>query len=231
MIKDKAPRTIVPKFVDISHHNTGSLPGGRIDFKALRAAGVLGVVHKATQGTKYPDKTYHERRVQALDAGLLWGLYHFPNNLTSGPDQVDYCLNYAKPDANTATFLDAEEDTTDHKTMTEANARTFMDAMMAATKRKPGLYSGNWARENITPSGYAYWGQFRLWLCQYNAARTYYWQEAWAQPWAIQYTDGDRQRSPGPWMLPGFDPHTKLDINSYWGTDDELRSSWAGEAV
>ena len=53
--------------VDLSHHNAN------VDFKKLRAGGIVGVIHKATQGTGFVDKKYEERRQIALDEGLLWG--------------------------------------------------------------------------------------------------------------------------------------------------------------
>ena len=57
--------------VDLSHHN------GDVEFPRAKAAGVVGVIHKATQGTKFVDPTYAKNRKAATDIGLLWGAYHF----------------------------------------------------------------------------------------------------------------------------------------------------------
>ena len=46
-------------------------------FETVKAAGIAGIIHKATQGLSFQDPTYHDRRTQALAAGLLWGAYHF----------------------------------------------------------------------------------------------------------------------------------------------------------
>ena len=54
--------------IDLSHHNNN------VDFAKVVAAGVLGVIHKATQGTTTVDPLYAQRRGEALAAGLLWGV-------------------------------------------------------------------------------------------------------------------------------------------------------------
>ena len=49
----------------------------RRKFDSKLTTGIVGVIHKATQGTTYVDETYASRRVEALACGLLWGAYHF----------------------------------------------------------------------------------------------------------------------------------------------------------
>lgn len=51
--------------VDISHHN------GHPDFAQAAASGIVGVIHKATQGLTFQDSMYTTNRQKALDAGLL----------------------------------------------------------------------------------------------------------------------------------------------------------------
>ena len=46
------------------------------DFAALAGAGIFGVIQRASQGIAYIDPTYHQRRVAAQNAGLLWGAMH-----------------------------------------------------------------------------------------------------------------------------------------------------------
>ena len=57
--------------IDISHHNANP------DFSRAAADGIVGVIHKATQGLTFTDSAYLTSRKKALDAGLLWGAYHF----------------------------------------------------------------------------------------------------------------------------------------------------------
>ncbi len=71
--------------IDISHHNSKSL-----NFKQAKADGILGVIHKASQGTTGPDPMFRTNRKKVHDAGLLWGAYHF----ASGSDGVQQAVNF-----------------------------------------------------------------------------------------------------------------------------------------
>lgn len=42
--------------VDLSYQNKN------VDFKLVKEDGILGIIHKATEGLKYVDSTYAERR-------------------------------------------------------------------------------------------------------------------------------------------------------------------------
>jgi GH25 family lysozyme M1 (1,4-beta-N-acetylmuramidase) len=91
----------VPRVVDLYH-------GDKVnDFAPAAAAGVWGVIHKATQGVLMADSLYKTRRDLAKKAGLLWGAYHF----NSGDDvnaQVERFMKNAQPDDNTLMVLDYE---------------------------------------------------------------------------------------------------------------------------
>ena len=217
---------IVPKFVDVSHHNVGALPNGDIDFVALKAGGIDGVVIKATQGTRFRDKVYPRWRDQARDAGLRVGTYHFGDAGSSPEDQADFYLGYAQPADDEACWLDLEPDTTTKKDMTLAMAQAFCEAVDAATGRRCGLYSGPTIKEKlIGPS--EFWSSRRLWLAHYNT--NIKWPDAWPYVWGHQYTDGTG--GPEPRTVPGFKRGTNIDINSYLGTDEEFEAEWAGAAI
>src|SRR5258708_7532575 len=47
------------------------------DFAAVRRSGILGVIHKVSEGGDWFDPAYAQRRHQAETAGLFWGGYHF----------------------------------------------------------------------------------------------------------------------------------------------------------
>ena len=65
------PVSINPLVVDLSHHNDVA------DFGKVKAAGYAGIIHKATEAIGFVDKMYAIRRGHAMNAGLLWGAYHF----------------------------------------------------------------------------------------------------------------------------------------------------------
>jgi lysozyme len=92
---------INPLVVDLSHHNDVA------DFGAVKAAGIAGIIHKATESIGFTDKLYADRRGRALGVGLLWGAYHFlrPGSIAA---QVDFFLKVATPDNTTLLALDHE---------------------------------------------------------------------------------------------------------------------------
>jgi GH25 family lysozyme M1 (1,4-beta-N-acetylmuramidase) len=106
------PLAINPLVVDLSHHNDVA------DFGKVKAAGYAGIIHKATEATGFVDKMYALRRGQAMNAGLLWGTYHFLR-LVSIPAQVDFFLKIAAPDNTTLLALDHEDE---RVTLVDANS-------------------------------------------------------------------------------------------------------------
>src|SRR5258708_38227009 len=127
--------------IDLSHHQE------IVDFKKIREDGIVGVIHKATEGLTFVDKMYAERRDQAQDAGLLWGAYHFGVG-ADGSDQADFFLSRAKPDSDTLVVLDYETNLTG-PTMTLNQTRAFVEHVEEITRRKPGLYSGHLNKEHL----------------------------------------------------------------------------------
>jgi len=127
--------------IDVSHHQ------GSIDFHRVAAAGVVGVIHKATAGTTWIDKMYPTNRVKAQDAGLLWGAYHWgsgePNTIAQ---QAAHFIEYARPDAKTLMALDYEPNVSGgHRLgpdMTAAQAIVFATDVQHALGRWPLLYTG-----------------------------------------------------------------------------------------
>jgi len=78
--------------VDLSHHN------GNVDLNQAQAAGIVGVIHNATQGTSFVDPMYQTNRAKAQQAGLLWGAYHFGVG-ADGVEQADFFLKTVQPGA------------------------------------------------------------------------------------------------------------------------------------
>src|SRR3569623_1581891 len=67
--------------IDISHLSYVT------DFNLMRRhSGILGIIHKASEGGDWVDQTYAERRPPAEAAGLLWGAYHYGSHQNSGTE-------------------------------------------------------------------------------------------------------------------------------------------------
>lgn len=204
---------INPKVVDISHYDNVH-PGGFVD---LRKAGYLGVINKATQGSGMTDKTFALRRSAAREAGLLYGAYHY---LTKGnvADQVTHFLDVVGTTDGIELALDHED-----KTVDLGSARAFCERIHEAAGRWPLLYSGFLIKQQLGNKKDPFWSKIRLWLSHYNANPK--WPAAWDKPWLWQFT-GDGV-GPSPHTVPGITIDGGMDINSWAGTDDELKAQWA----
>jgi len=201
---------INPKVVDLSHHNTPA------SFDDAYKVGIRGIIHKATQGLSYSDPTYYRRKDNALKAGMLWGAYHFADD-TDPRKQWDNFYKFVKPDDKTIMALDYEPN--GNHTMNLENARKFLIAAEEALGRKAVLYSGNLIKETLKKPD-AFFNAHPLWLAQY--ATQYELPVGWTKYWIRQFT-GDGS---------GANPHEVaglgkgLDINTYAGSDDDLRRDW-----
>lgn len=201
--------------VDISHYNTN------VDFVKLKAAGILGVIHKASQGVGTCDPTYDEHRIGAVKAGLLWGAYHFG----TGNDGVEQAVNFleaihADVGATINTLLALDFEPNPHgPSMTLEQARSFVAHVQGITGRWPGFYSGHYIKEVLGNNYDLVLSNCWLWLAQYGptAVLPHNWP-AWTL-W--QYTDG--AIGPEPHEIPGVG---RFDRSLFNGTADELRAFW-----
>src|SRR5438552_16830899 len=64
----------------------------RLDLVAMTNEGIVGVIHEATYPRLERDARYYERQRAALEAGLLWGAYHFGDG-TNPIGQADHFMN------------------------------------------------------------------------------------------------------------------------------------------
>jgi GH25 family lysozyme M1 (1,4-beta-N-acetylmuramidase) len=195
---------MTPNVIDIYHGNSVH------DFVAVKAAGIVGVIHKCTQGAGYADPLYATRRKAAIAAGLLWGAYSF-NTGESVSAQIEQFFSHAEPDANTLMALDFEDNP--HSEMSLDQARAFLTQGAAKLGRKMVIYSGNRVKDLLGGKIDSFLGSHRLWLAQYGpVARV---QQSWSKQWLWQYSETGR--------LPGTDG--TLDFNYYDGAD--IVTEWA----
>jgi lysozyme len=208
---------INPKVVDISHYDDVEFVEGRwVGFEKLKAAGYIGVINKATQGRGMIDISYSRRRLGAINAGLVWGAYHFLD-ATDPIEQAAHFLDFASPDDNTLLALDHET-----RGVPLGSARIFLETVHRSVGRWPWLYSGFLIKDQIGNEIDPFWRQIQLWLSHYSSKPT--WPPCWEKPTLWQFT-GDGI-GPGPHEAPGIFIQGGCDINSWDGTDDELRAAW-----
>jgi lysozyme len=206
----------VPLVVDIYHGD------GVISFDQAYAAGLRGVIHKATTGATGTDDAYATRRGLATRAGLLWGAFHW-GTAALVTDQVENFLQWAKPDKDTLVALDFERD--DGNQMTLDGAREFLGLISDKLNRKAVLYSGDTVKTALGKKNDPFFGSHRLWLAQYGSSPSV--QRSWKNYWLWQYTDGSL--GPGRKAVPGLsgDRMHRLDCDFFPGTGGDLQAQWA----
>lgn len=207
-----------PLVVDLSAYQPN------VDFHKMAAAGIIGCIHKATQGRRWVDSWYAKHRSAALAAGMLWGAYHFFDFTGTPAEQADHFLAVADADKDTLVCLDWENVPPSNMEPTSAQAKAFLMEIEAKLGRKALLYGGNVPKEQIRGVD-AYFASHRLWLCQYASHFTT--QASWKnQPWLWQ-NNGDSY-GPGPHHLPGYPG--LCDNSCIVGdmTVERLKTEWAG---
>ena len=176
--------------VDLSHHN------GAVNLAAAKQAGLLGIIHKATQGLNFVDPLFHTNVATALNLGLLVGAYHFGDG-TDADAQAAHFLATVQP--GMLLILDLETNTAG-PSMSLAQARTFVTHVQQKTGRWPGLYSGDYIKAALGASHDPILANCWFWLAQYNAHPSIpgNWN-AWTM-W--QYTNGKSGNQP--YEMPGI---------------------------
>lgn len=203
------PILLKPDVVDLSVHNDVA------DFNAVRASGIKGIIHKATEGTGFVDKRYAARRQAARDAGLLWGAYHFAT-AANAASQAKHYLKTSQWDERTLLCLDWEP--YGANTMSLASAKEFLRIVYEETGQRPVIYSGNLIKEK--GNGDPFLTKHRLWLAQYS--KTPQLPRGFSNYWLWQYS-GDGWGGHG--TVPGITTRG-IDVNTFAGSD--LAAEWAG---
>ncbi|HKW18064.1 MAG TPA: glycoside hydrolase family 25 protein [Terriglobales bacterium] len=197
--------------VDLSHHNQG------LDFGQIKTAGILGIIHKATQGTTYLDPSYGKHKAAALDQGLLWGAYAFGTG-ADVVEQAQHFLDAVEPDNQTLLALDIEANP-QGPSMNLEEARGFVTHIKEATSNWPVLYSGYYIKQLLGSTLDPVLAHCPLWLSQYGPTPVV--PVNW-QTWTLwQYTDG--AAGPEPHEVAGAG---LCDRNFYNGEIADLTANW-----
>src|SRR5438093_3849649 len=132
--------------VNLSHYDMM-----RPDFTTMRRQGIVGVIHEATYPPFVRDPKYLDRQTGALQAGLLWGAYHYGNG--SDPiRQADHFLSVVssswtranpalRPSTGVLLVLDFEKN--GHYpggTMRDDHAVSFVESVLNRTSVFLGFY-------------------------------------------------------------------------------------------
>jgi lysozyme len=201
--------------IDLSHFNNVT------SFQNVKEAGIVGVIHKATQGLTGVDGTYGTRKPTALAAGLLWGAYHFGVN-ANAQKQADHFLDVVQPGPSDLMVLDFEPNAHDG-TMTLAQAEAFVQRIFQQTGRFPGLYSGQaFLKEQLGTTKNDTLANCFLWVARYADQAPQVPTATWKTFTLWQYTDGNL--GPQPHRVNGI--ATGCDRDKFNGDEAGLRQLW-----
>jgi lysozyme len=199
-----------PRVIDLSHHN--SIPR---DLTAAAAAGIIGVIHKMTEGSSYVDDHAEARFYLAGQAGMRWGLYHFlrPGDMEQQAQHfIDAAQDAGVIDRDTLLAADHEDPKVSYDDLMD-----FLIAVENITGRIPKIYSGHVIKDQCGSSS-PYPNKYPLWLANYASSPTL--PHGCQKYYLWQYTDQG--------SIAGVTPPTDLNQIQPGVTDAEFMAMWSG---
>jgi lysozyme len=228
------------RVVNLSHYDMM-----RPDFATMKRQGIVGVIHEATYPPFTRDSKYLDRQMGALQAGLLWGAYHYAN-ATDPIRQADHFLSVVssawaqanpaiRPDAGVLLVLDFEKN--GHYpggTMRADQAVAFVERIRQRTGVYPGIYSGEYHLGQVLNSSRVTNAQRRtlancwLWIANYSK------QPRATAPWSYwalwQYCGDGKCRLPRSAYPISIANIRKAELNIFRGSRSDLEDFWQERA-
>jgi lysozyme len=226
--------------VNLSHYDMM-----RPDFTTMKRQGIVGVIHEATYPPFVRDPKYLDRQMGALQAGLLWGAYHYANG--SDPiRQADHFLSVVssswaqanpavRPSAGVLLVLDFEKN--GHYpggTMRADQAVAFVERIRSRTGVYPGIYSGEYHlaqvlnSARVTPAQRKTLTNCWLWVANYSK------EPRATAPWSYwalwQYCGDGKCRLPRSAYPISIANIRKAELNVFRGSRSDLAEFWQRRA-
>jgi lysozyme len=213
------------------------------DFVGMKNEGIVGVIHEATYPRFERDAKYYEREIAAVEAGVLWGAYHFAD-ATDPIRQADHFLSVvaaARPPIHTEDVeqprhgvllvLDFEKNHYRGGTMTVAQAVSFVQRIKERTGKYPGLYCSEYRLRRVlygpgaTATHRAILRNCWLWIANYH------YEPRATAPWSDwhlwQYTgDGKCDLRPRGSFPKSVANIRKAERNIFRGDNTALQTFW-----
>lgn len=194
----------IPVCIDISHHQ------GYPDFDQVRASGVLGVIHKATEGSNFIDDARAENLANAKRAGLGIATYHWlkPGDARS---QIEFYLSVVDPEQGERVVIDYEEDGCTLHMLKEA-VQALLDY---GSDLQISVYSGHLLKEQLGDNVDDFLAEHTdLWLAQYASESSISWPSGTYPQWSLwQYSETGE--------VPGIDD-SYVDLDNFNGSAAEF---------
>lgn len=192
------------KCIDVSHHQ------GAIDWDAVAGAGVVAMIHKATEGSSFVDDKCARNFEAATEAGIACCTYHWLSPGSNVAAQINHYLATIDPVQGERVVIDYEED------------GCTLDMLHQAVEQ---LLDDDRDLQVTVYSGHLLKGQLNGDCDQLLAERT--------DLWLAQYTEGDPSWPEGTyaqWTLWQYSESGSIDgindalvdLNVFNGSDAEL---------
>ena len=209
---------MIKAVVDLSHWNG-------VNWASLKAGGVLGVIHKATQGVSDIDPKFVARKEEAVSAGLLWGAYAFGVN-GDGAAQAQHFMEVAGYDG--LQVLDFEDNPS---AMTVPQADQFCQTIYDRMHKWPTVYVDSFHVKMLVSGSTIIPKNCPLFIAEptvidpaappTDPPGAKYWPTPW-QLW--QFSNGEKRFSPARF-------EDGIDADFFNGTEQELQEFWAWQQV
>jgi lysozyme len=185
--------------------------GGDVDFSSIKQAGKYFVFVKASQGGNVVDPDHARNVRKARAAGLSVGSYHFYVAADSPQDQFrNFSAQLSLQPGDLPPVVDIEVmGQGDTRPLVPA-LRQFLELLQEKVGVKPILYSGEYfANEYLSV-----FGDYPLWLAQYNGKAAPQLPKGWTQWTFWQYSQSGRVAG-----VPG-----NVDMNRFNGNQAQLKA-------
>ncbi len=203
--------------LDIYHDSVVSLADAK-------SAGILAVIHKASEGATVQDQKYAVRRHEAYGLGLLWGAYHYASGMPIHQQVSNFLAAVqwgADPEADATTLLCLDfEPSHSGPNMSGEDACTFVSMVRERTGRWPMIYGGDLLRSTFSVARPACEvAKCPLWYARYNNQPIGV-PRIWSNFTLWQFTDG--KDGPGPHSI----GDANFDRSCFVGTAANLKQQW-----
>lgn len=201
--------------VDLSHYQTVS------NLDGLKAAGVVGIIHKATEGATWSDAKYAPRRQWLKENGFAFASYHFlsPGGVEA---QIRHYLAVAAPDEGELVVIDYEK-----AGCTLADLHAAVTWLRQLAPKNPiCVYGGSLLEAQIGNAALPWLAGTTLWTAEYTTRDAPKWATGTWPKWSLwQYSDGNVGGMPH--AVAGV---SQCDCNEFNGTADECRAWFKASA-
>ena len=194
----------IVKCIDASHWQ------GFPEFAKVRAAGVIAMIHKATEGTGYVDPNRARNCVNAIKAGLAVITYHWLSPGIDPKAQIAFYLKTVDPVPGERMVIDYEEEG-----CTLADLKAAVQALLDDPRElRVTIYSGHLLKQQLGSKRDAFLAENTdLWLAQYTSGAPS-WSTNTYPHWTLwQYSESG--------SVDGI-TDSKVDLNRFYSSDEEL---------